>query len=303
MPTACSPCPPCLPLGATTRRHFLTRWTCAALAGALPDWTWAKPRAGAPALLLASDAPADIDPSGHLVSEKLDGVRAFWDGRQLRLRGGAVVTAPAWFTAALPAVALDGELWLGRGQFDGVSGLVRSARTDDPAWRALSYLVFELPGAPGTFAQRAQQLRQLSDAAPQGPWQAVMQAVVPDCAALQRQLAQVVAGGGEGLMLHVADAPYQTGRSGALLKLKPLHDADAVVLAHLPGRGRHQGRMGALLVRAESGAEFRLGTGFSDELRNTPPSVGAVLTYTHRGHTPSGLPRFASFLRLRPGDI
>lgn len=290
-----------LPIGATSRRHFLTRWTCAAMASALPEWTWAKPRSGAPALLLASDAPADVDPSGHLVSEKYDGVRALWDGQQLRLRSGAVVTAPAWFTAALPRAALDGELWLGRGRFDAVSGLVRSARADDPAWRALRYLAFELPGAPGTFAQRAQDLRQLSNAAPQGPWQAVKQALLADRGALQRQLAQVVAGGGEGLMLHRADAPYHTGRSGALFKLKPVNDAEGVVLAHLPGRGRHQGRMGALLVRSESGADFRLGTGFSDALRNAPPPLGAVLTYTHRGHTSNGLPRFASFLRLRPG--
>lgn len=296
-PTACFPC---LSTGATTRRHFVSRWACVAAAGLLPSWSWAKPPAGAPALLLASEAPADIEPGGYLVSEKYDGVRALWDGQQLRLRGGAAVSAPAWFSAALPPVALDGELWLGRGQFDAVSGLVRSARIEDPTWRVLRYLVFELPGADGSFAQRAQRLRQLSGASPQGLWQAVMQNEVKDRSALLSKLAQVVAGGGEGLMLHRADAPYQTGRSGALLKLKPVHDADAVVLAHLPGRGRHQGRLGALLVRAESGAEFRLGTGFSDALRDAPPPVGAVLTYTHRGHTPSGLPRFASFLRLRP---
>lgn len=290
----------CLPIDGTSRRQMLTRSIGAAAASVLPSWCWAKPPAGAPALLLAGDAPADIDPSGYLVSEKFDGVRALWDGQQLRLRGGAAVSAPAWFSAALPPVALDGELWLGRGQFDAASGLVRSARTEDPAWRAVRFLAFELPGAAGSFAQRAQRLRQLSEAAPQGAWQAVTQDEVADRSALQRQLAQVVAGGGEGLMLHRADVPYQTGRSGALLKLKPLQDADAVVLAHLPGRGRHQGRMGALLVRAESRATFRLGTGFSDALRDAPPPVGAVLTYTHRGHTPGGLPRFASFLRLRP---
>jgi DNA ligase-1 len=72
-------------------------------------------------------------------------------------------------------------------------------------------------------------------------------------------------------MLHRADAPYVTGRSTVLLKLKPLHDADAVVLAHLPGRGRHQGRLGALLVRSENGREFRLGTGLSDALRDASP--------------------------------
>ena len=289
------PTPPVMP-----RRRFLACWAGAAAANVLPACGWA--RGGAPALLLATEAPAEVDPAGYLVSEKFDGVRAFWDGSQLRLRGGAPVGTPVWFSAGLPPVALDGELWLGRGRFDAVSGLVRSGRVDDPAWRAVRYLVFELPAAPGSFAQRAQRLHELAMARPPGPWEAIAQSTLRDQAALRSRLAQVVDAGGEGLMLHHADAPYVTGRSTVLLKLKPLHDADAVVLAHLPGRGRHQGRLGALLVRSESGAIFRLGTGFSDALRDAPPPVGAVLTYTHRGQTPNGLPRFASFLRLRQAE-
>lgn len=282
------------------RRRFLARWAGAAAACVLPSLGWA--RSSAPALLLATDAPADVDPSGYLVSEKFDGVRAFWDGHQLRLRGGTPVATPVWFGAGLPAMALDGELWLGRGRFDAVSGLVRSGRVDAPAWRAVRYLVFELPAAPGSFAQRAQHLQKLSAASPPGPWEAIAQSTLRDRAALRSRLAQVVDAGGEGLMLHRADAPYVTGRSGVLLKLKPLQDAEAVVLALLPGRGRHQGRLGALLVRSEGGVIFRLGTGFSDALRDAPPPVGAVLTYTHRGHTQNGLPRFASFLRLRHAE-
>jgi DNA ligase-1 len=283
-----------------SRRRFLACWAGATAAHVLPACSWA--RSDVPALLLASDAPAGVDPIGHLVSEKFDGVRAYWDGRRLCLRGGAPVAAPAWFSQGLPSLALDGELWLGRGRFDAVSGLVRSRRVDDPTWRAVRYLVFELPGAPGTFAERAQRLRELSAARPEGPWEAIAQSTLRDRAALRSRLAQVVDAGGEGLMLHRADAPYVTGRSTVLLKLKPLQDAEAVVLAHLPGRGRHLGRLGALLVRSEGGAIFRLGTGFSDALRDAPPPVGAVLTYTHRGHTSNGLPRFASFLRLRQAE-
>lgn len=285
---------------AMSRRRFLARWVGAAAAPVLPACGWA--RSGAPALLLATDAPAEVDPNGYLVSEKFDGVRAFWDGRQLRLRGGAPVATPVWFSAGLPTVALDGELWLGRGRFDAVSGLVRSGRVDAPAWRAVRYLVFELPAAPGSFAQRARRLQELAVASPPGPWEAIAQSTLRDQAALRWCLAQVVDAGGEGLMLHRVDAPYVTGRSSVLLKLKPLHDADAVVLAHLPGRGRHQGRLGALLVRSDSGTIFRLGTGLSDALREAPPPVGAMLTYTHRGHTSNGLPRFASFLRLRHAE-
>lgn len=100
-------------------------------------------------------------------------------------------------------------------------------------------------------------------------------------------------------MLHRADALYETGRSDTLLKMKPWEDAEAVVIAHQPGKGRNAGRLGALRVRTTDGREFSLGTGFTDRMRREPPPVGAVVTYRYRDLTRSGLPRFASFLRLR----
>ena len=254
----------------------------------------ARARRDAAPLLLAREAPANIDPRGFLVSEKYDGVRALWDGRTLRSRGGLVVAAPAWFTERLPAVPLDGELWLGRGRFDAVSGLVRRASADDDvAWRALRYMVFELPGAPGAFSARAARLMQLPGV------QAAPQRLLADAAALQHLLAETVAGGGEGLVLHRADAPWTTGRSDTLFKLKPLHDAEALVLGHEPGRGRLEGRLGALRVRTPEGVEFMLGSGLTDAQRAAPPPLGSLVSYSHRGLTPTGVPRFASFLRLR----
>jgi DNA ligase-1 len=254
----------------------------------------AQARRDAAPLLLAREAPADIDPRGFLVSEKYDGVRALWDGHRLRSRGGLAIAAPAWFTQRLPALPLDGELWLGRGRFDALSGLVRrAAAADEGAWRAVRYMVFELPGAPGSFSERAARLWQLPGV------QAAPQRTLADAAALQRLLAETVEGGGEGLVLHRADAPWTTGRSDALLKLKPLHDAEGLVLGHEPGRGRLEGRLGALRVRTRDGVEFQLGSGLSDALRADPPPVGSLVSYSYRGLTPSGVPRFASFLRVR----
>jgi len=86
----------------------------------------------------------------------------------------------------------------------------------------------------------------------------------------------------------------------ALRKLKPMPDEEARVIAHLPGKGRHAGRMGALLLVLPDGQQFALGTGFSDAQRADPPPVGAVVTYRYRDRTPRGLPRFASFLRVQP---
>jgi DNA ligase-1 len=252
-------------------------------------------------VLLAQEAPEQIDPRGYLVSEKYDGVRGLWDGRALRFRSGLSVAAPAWFTARLPAQALDGELWLGRGRFEELSGIVRHHQPDDEAWRQVRYMVFELPEAPGSFAERARRIAGMVQDAAWPALQAVAQTPVAGGAALQRRLEETVLAGGEGLVLHRADAPYVTGRSAVLLKLKPLHDAEARVIGHLPGRGKHAGRLGALRVRNAQGVEFLIGTGFGDAQRENPPPLGAWVTYTHRGYTEGAVPRFASFLRLHTG--
>ncbi len=254
----------------------------------------------APALLLASEWVPGRSPAGFLVAEKFDGVRAFWDGRRLRTRSGQVLAAPAWFLARLPAdQPLDGELWLGRGRFDATAALLRRQQVDDAAWRALRYLLFELPGAPGPFAARAEALRALVQRLGWAQLQAVEQRHIGDAAALQAHLAEVVQAGGEGLMLHRVDAAYVTGRAGVLLKLKPQQDAEATVVGYTAGRGRHAGRVGALRLRDDAGREFLLGSGLSDAQREDPPPVGALVTYTHRGETSRGLPRFATFLRVR----
>lgn len=253
----------------------------------------------APPLILAGVYREGIDPAGYWVSEKLDGVRAYWDGRALYFRSGNPVPAPAWFTRDFPAQPLDGELWLGRGSFERLSGIVRKIEPVDAEWRQVVYMLFELPGATGTFGERKDRLRQLVEAVGV-PWlRAVEQFRVADRQALTAKLNEVVAGGGEGLMLHRADAPYISGRGDNLLKLKPYLDREAKVVAYLPGAGRHAGRMGALLVEDAAGRRFRIGTGFSDDQRESPPAIGATVSYRYRGLTASGLPRFPSFLRLR----
>lgn len=271
----------------------------ALLLGLALAWSILPLSAAPPELLLANVYRDGIDPSRYLVSEKLDGVRALWDGRQLFSRAGNPIHAPDWFVARLPDVALDGELWLGRGQFERLSGIVRKDQPIDAEWRGVRYMIFELPGAAGTFAERAERIRQVVRQA-QLPWlQEIPQKPAVDRQQLQKMLDEVIRGGGEGLMLHRADAPYETGRSDTLLKVKPWLDAEAVVIAHLPGKGKYMGLLGALLVRAPDGREFRLGTGFTDQQRRQPPPVGATVTYRYRDLTKNGLPRFASFLRIR----
>lgn len=251
-----------------------------------------------PAILLAEVYRNQVDVSRYLVSEKLDGVRAIWDGSTLRFRSGREINAPRWFVDGLPKRALDGELWMGRGTFERLSGTVRRETPDEAEWRQVRYMIFELPGATGDFRRRAELIRQIVGQA-NVPWlREIEQIQVVDRSSLQKMLKDVVKGGGEGLMLHRADAPYQTGRSDTLLKVKPWEDTEAVVLGYIPGKGKFVGSMGALRMRMPDGKEFSLGSGFSNELRRNPPALGAVVTYRYRDLTSKGLPRFASFLRI-----
>jgi DNA ligase 1 len=248
--------------------------------------------------LLAKSAPAGIDPAGYLVSEKLDGVRALWDGKVLRFRSGRLIAAPAWFVAKLPKEPLDGELWLARGQFDVLSGTVRKVKAVDAEWQKVNYMVFELPAGSGDFKDRALALDSIVNATAWPQLQAIEQMTIANRATLQAKLDDVVQGGGEGLVLHLANAPIETGRSDALLKLKPVQDAEAVVVAHVAGKGKYAGVTGALDVKTADGQRFKLGTGLTDAQRKAPPAIGSTVTYTFRDVTPSGKPRFASFLRV-----
>ena len=256
-------------------------------------------QAGELPLLLAERYTPGVDVSRYWVSEKLDGVRAHWDGKQLRFRSGNPVPAPGWFIAALPDEPLDGELWIARGAFDRLSGVVRRSQPEDAEWRQVRYMIFELPGAPGDFTARIERMKELVIAA-NAPWLgAVEQFRLPDERVLRHTLDEVVRGGGEGLMLHRADAFHAVGRSDALLKLTPWHDAEARVVAHLPGKGKHAGRLGALRVEMPDGRQFSIGTGFTDAQRRSPPGIGTLVTYRYRELTRHGLPRFPGFLRIR----
>jgi len=278
------------------RRHCLAWLGLAPLAALTTPQAWA---ADAPALLLANVYRPGMRLADYWVSEKYDGVRGYWDGHTLRTRGGETVAAPAWFTANWPNTPMDGELWAGRGRFSHAQSTVRQQQPDDAAWREMHFMVFDLPAHGGTFDQRLPALNQLVESLDQ-PWvQAVPQQRVASDAALQKLLLRTVRAGGEGLMLHRGASMYRAGRSDDLIKVKTHEDTEAKVVAHLPGQGRHAGRLGALVVEMPSGQRFRLGAGLTDAERDHPPPVGSWVTYRFRGTHDSGVPRFASFVRVR----
>jgi DNA ligase 1 len=254
-------------------------------------------KAGPPLLLAESwDNAADL--SGWWMSEKLDGVRAYWDGKQFISRQGNLYHAPDWFIDGLPDTPLDGELWLDRKKFQRAVSIVRRQDKSD-LWKELSFLVFDAPQAGGPFEDRVKFVadtlssRKLTYARPH------TQALCTSIDTLKAELARVEALGGEGLMLRQPGSKYVTGRSSTLLKIKSFKDDEAVVVGYLPGAGKHKGKTGALTVRLANGTEFGVGTGLSDKERAAPPAVGSTITFRYQELSDAGVPRFPSYLGLR----
>jgi DNA ligase 1 len=253
--------------------------------------------AGAP-VLLAERWDGALDPAGWWMSEKLDGVRAYWDGKTFLSRLGNPFLAPDWFTAGLPATPLDGELWAGRKQFQRAVSIVRRQDRGD-AWREISFVVFDAPALDAPFEERLQQARTLLQAVGLAHVYVHEHHACGGIEALRAELARVEGLGGEGLMLRQPGSRYVCGRSSTLLKVKNFHDAEARVVEHLPGEGRHKGRLGALLVEAADGTRFSVGTGFSDAERASPPAMGSVITYRYQELSTAGVPRFPSYVGVR----
>jgi DNA ligase-1 len=239
----------------------------------------------------------------YLVSEKYDGIRAIWKNNQLRTRNGHIIHTPAWFTQHLPNVWLDGELWYKREAFEFVASTVSKNIPVDDQWRHITYRVFDAPNLRDSFKIRAQFYTALLNKLNIAHIKPVKQFKVNNNQALMALLTRYTKNGSEGLMLQKANALFADGRSGNLLKLKRYMDAEATVLKHLPGKGKYTRSMGAILVEhindEGNTVQFKIGTGFSDAQRKHPPPVGTTVTFAYHGYTMRGIPRFASFIRIR----
>ena len=247
----------------------------------------------APPVLLAHKWETSHDPTGWWMSEKLDGIRAYWDGEAFVSRLGNKFFAPDWFIADLPADTLDGELWVGRKMFQKTTSIVRSMGADDQ-WKQLSYVVFDAPNALGGFEQRLAHAKKVLSKAGAPHARALDHVACGGIEHLKSELARVEALGGEGLMLRQPGSKYIPGRSTTLLKVKTFHDAEARVTGHAPGSGKHKGRLGALIVELADGTKFNVGTGFTDaELKRLEERLGPCRRETSP-FTGGGTPKRAS---------
>lgn len=255
-----------------------------------------KPQA--PALLLAETWNGDQDVTGWLYSEKLDGVRAYWTGKQFLSRQGNVYHAPTWFTQDLPPFPLDGELWLARKSFQRTVSIVRRHDGSD-LWREIRYVVFDAPALNDPFERRLRACREHFDGVPGLYVNVLPHFVCRGAEHLRVELENIERLGGEGFMLRRPGARYEPGRSPSLLKVKRFLEAEARVVDHEPGQGRHRGRLGAVVVEFGDGVRFAVGSGFTDAQREHPPAVGSIVTFRYQELSDRGVPRFPTFVRIR----
>ncbi len=254
---------------------------------------------GPPILLAHSfeDFP-DLDPRGWWCSEKLDGVRAYWNGKDFVSRQGNVYPAPEWFKAGLPQFPLDGELWMGRKMFQKTISVVKSAGAGD-RWKDVTFRVFDAPEHTGKFEDRQVFLLELEANSAWKHAAILAHTVVRDRAHLMETVDSLCGEGAEGIMIRKPGSAYEVGRSATILKVKPFKDAEAVIVAHVPGKGRLKGMLGGLEVRLPDGKTFNVGTGLTDAERRSPPRVGATITYRYTELTDDGIPKCASFVAVR----
>ena len=247
-------------------------------------------------LLKVYDGSQDV--VGWVMSEKLDGVRGVWDGKQLISRGGNVLHAPQWFIRDFPPFALDGELWTKRANFETITSIVRR-KTPDNRWMRVSYYVFEVPRQAGGLLERLAVLEDYLEKHPAERIKIIPQTRVESKSQLSGFLAEVSTGGGEGVVVRDPDVPYQTGRLSSALKVKNHQDTECVVRNILPGKGKYTGKMGSLQCEMADGSLVKIGSGFSDKMRADPPPAGSVITFKYYGLTAKGKPRFPVYLRLK----
>ena len=235
----------------------------------------------------------DLDPTGWLLSEKLDGYRGYWDGKRFVTRKGLSYTPPSWFTAGLPDVSLDGELWAGRGNID-QCGVVR--RDDWGAdGRKILLVIFDAPDVKGTYEERHKAMREIVRRA-KCPWlHAHTNQRVKSRKHVERELARVEKLGGEGLVIHKPDSLYVLGKTASVLKVKSMKDDEATITEH------YQGPKGKPGVYADwQGTRIKVANGFNMNGDNRPP-VGTVITFGYFEQTTKGMPRFPVFMRVRAG--
>lgn len=283
-------------------------------------------------------------PIGWYISEKYDGIRAIWDGKKFISRGSSsgnpkVYTyVPDYFKELMPpGIALDGEMWIARGQFKMVSGLSnlkpgssKNSNEIDKYWRgngnskfAVKYKVYDIPSSNLPFEKRMKFLEKIIqdrkevwenifEEIDECPIQFTKQTKVENIEQLYSTYKELTSQGAEGVMLRAPNSPYETKRSKYLLKYKIKEDSEAIVRDYIMGTGRLRGLLGSLrcemiINNSPNGIFFNIGTGFSDiertEYNDTKSKyyipIGSVVSFSYMELSEDNIPRHPVYRGLR----
>ena len=236
-----------------------------------------------------------IDISNWYMSEKLDGIRAYWDGKELFTKNRNKIFAPSWFTKDFPPFPLDGELWTKRGDFENIQSIVLSQQ-ESQNWESVTYNIFEVPNENGNFQTRLDFLEDYLKKSPNKYIKIIPQIVCKDKNHLNNFLQELLKNGAEGVIIKNPDLDCESGRTKNSLKVKEFFDDEALVIDH---NFNSDGSFKSLKVKLKNGVIFNLGGGFKKEDRLNPPKIGSNITFKYYGFTKNGKPKFASFLRVR----
>ncbi len=245
--------------------------------------------------LLLLETYKDQNISGWVMSEKLDGVRAYWDGKKLISRGGKNIHAPKWFIKDFPAFEIDGELWTKRGDFENISSIVRNKNTKTKRWKTITYNIFEVPNAKGNLYQRLEKVK---------PYENDIIKIIPQIKIKNKKhlksfLKNIDKNNGEGVVVRDPKALYINKRTSKALKVKSFKDAECKVVGYTKGRGKFKNLMGAVVCELENKIVFKIGSGFTLQDRKYPPKIGSLITFKYQSFTKNQKPRFPIFLRIR----
>lgn len=242
----------------------------------------------------------NISIDNWMMSEKLDGIRAYWDGKQLLSKNGNIIHAPLWFIEDFPKFKLDGELWTKRDDFENIQSIVLDKNPSD-YWKEITYNIFEVPEEKGVFIKRLEKISNWQKKNNNKYIKIIEQTKCKDDKHLEEYLEKLVNLKAEGLMLKNPFLEYFTGRSSNILKVKKFLDMEAEVIAinYHKNTKDIKNKFKSLVLKLENNIVFNLGNGFSKEQRINHPKIGDIVTFKYYNLTRFGKPKFASFLRVR----
>ncbi len=235
------------------------------------------------------------DINGWYMSEKLDGIRAYWNGKNLYTKNGNIIHTPKDFTKNFPNFELDGELWTKRDDFENIQSIVLDTKPSKK-WKTITYNIFEVPNAKGDFLSRLKKAKKWFSSYPNQYVKIIKQIECKNKKHLDKFLEHIISLKGEGVIIKNPTKAYHTGRSKDILKVKKFLDMEGLVVGY---NYKENNKFKSLKIKLKNGVVFNLGGGFSTEEKKNPPKIGDIVTFKYYGFTKKAKPKFASFLRVR----